>query len=340
MRFGTVALVGRTNVGKSTLLNSALGEPLAITSPLPQTTRDALLGVAQYGDAQIAFLDTPGIHRPRTELGRRMNTAAYESARAADATLMMTDVWRKPPREDRTLGGSTSTLESPWIRPGDRELLESLEDFAPGPRVLVINKVDLVRDKKQLLPMIQAYSNAARFEAIVPTSVLKHQGVSVVLDQLVPLLAEGPPGYDEDTLTNRPVLFFVREYVREAVLRSCEREVPHAVAVSVDRAEESGTLLSLSATIHVEKVGQRKIIVGKGGQQIKAIGIAARERIEALVDKQVHLELFVRVTPSWKDMPRQLAELGYDDPARGSADAGGSGATADFRSEDHPKNRS
>ncbi len=333
MRFGTVALIGRTNVGKSTLLNAALGEPLAITSPLPQTTRDALLGVMRRGDAQIAFLDTPGVHKPRTELGRRMLSAAYESARSADVVVLMTDVWDKEPRGS-IAGSSPSPLHNPWIRPGDRDVLEALNDFAPGPRVLVINKVDQVRNKQLLLPMLEAYSKAHDFEALIPASVLNDDGLDRVLDEIARLLPEGPAGFDEETLTNRPVLFFVREYVREAVLNQCRSEVPHAVAVSVDRADESPRLLSLSATIHVEKVGQRKIVVGQGGEQIKAIGIAARERIEKLIDKKVHLELFVRVTPNWKEVPRQLAELGYE-------------ATPDYVSEieghrsiHHPKDES
>lgn len=315
MRFGTVALVGRTNVGKSTLLNAALGEPLAITSPLPQTTRDSLLGVVRHGEAQVAFLDTPGLHRPRTELGRRMNAAAYESARAADVVVMMTDVWTKPPKESRALPAG-APLDSPWIRPGDREVLETLASFAPGPRVLVVNKVDLAKDKTLLLPQLDAYSKAHEFAAFVPTSVRRSQGIDSALDEIANLLPEGPAGFDEDTLTNRPVLFFVREYVREAILNQLEREVPHAVAVSIDTAEESAQLLALAATIHVEKVGQRKILVGHGGERIKAIGIAARGRIESLVDKQVHLKLFVRVTPHWKDMPRQLSEMGYE-PGQG-----------------------
>jgi len=148
---------------------------------------------------------------------------------------------------------------------------------------------------------------------IVPTSLRKDVGVETLLDEIAVRLPEGPPGYESDTLTNRPVLFFVREYVREAVMNQLHREVPHAVAVTIEQADETATLLRLSATIHVEKVGQRKIVVGKGGAQIKAIGIAARTRIEALVEKQVHLELFVRITDEWKNMPRMLAELGHDE---------------------------
>jgi GTPase len=318
MRFGTVALVGRTNVGKSTLLNAALGQPLAITSPLPQTTRDALLGVTRHGEAQIAFLDTPGLHRPRTELGRRMNAAAYESARSADVVVMMTDVWGSLPKQSLQRPDA-NPLDHHWIRPGDKDILESLSTFAPGPRILIVNKVDLVRDKKLLLPQLEAYSKAHDFAALIPTSVRRNDGVTTALDQITQLLPEGPAGFDDETLTNRPVLFFVREYVREAILNQFEREVPHAVAVSIDTAEESARLLSLAATIHVEKVGQRKILVGHGGERIKAIGVAARQRIEELTEKQVHLQLFVRVTPHWKDMPRQLSEMGYE-PGQGLVD--------------------
>lgn len=315
MHFGTVTLVGRTNVGKSTFLNRALGEPLAIVSPLPQTTRDALLGIAAHKDAQLAFIDTPGFHRPRTELGRRMNSAAEDSLRSADVIVMMTDAWQGAPKALKTSAWSTTSdpLDAPWIRPGDKDVLKTLPPAGQTPVVLGVNKVDLLRDKSLLLPMLEAYGKAYEFAAIVPTSFRKDTGTEALLDEIGKHLPEGPPGYDEDTLTNRPVLFFVREYIREAVLNQLHREVPHAVAVSIDHADESATLLRLGATIHVEKVGQRKIVVGKGGEQIKALGIAARERIEGLVGKKVHLELFVRVTSEWKNMPRQLAELGYDE---------------------------
>ncbi len=313
MRFGTATLIGRTNVGKSTFLNRAMGEPLAITSPLPQTTRDALLGVAQHGDAQIAFLDTPGVHHPRNELGKRMNAAAYDSLQSADVFVMMTDAWAKTPKASRASAwtGEPKPLDSPWIRPGDKDVIRAIAE-KNAPCILVVNKVDISKDKSRLLPMLEAYSKAHEFATIVPTSMRKDSGVTDLLDEIVKHLPEGPPGYDEDTLTNRPVLFFVREYIREAILNQLVSEVPHAVAVSIDKADEGEKLLRLGATIHVEKLGQRKIVVGKGGEQIKAIGISARQRIEALVGKKVHLELFVRITPEWKNISRQLSELGYE----------------------------
>lgn len=308
MRFGTVSLIGRSNVGKSTFLNWALGQKLAITSPLPQTTRDALLGVVAREGAQMAFLDTPGVHKPRTELGRRMNAAALDAARAADVVAMMTDSWTSPPKES-----PVPRADSVWIRPGDRELIEELRSKGPSAKVLLINKVDLLKDKRWLLPMIEAYRALEVFDTIVPISVRRERNLEQALDEVSNKLPEGPPGFDEDTLTNRPVLFFVREYIREAILNQLESEVPHAVAVSIDRADERPDLLSIAATVHVEKLGQRKILVGQGGQRIKEVGIAARTRISELVEKRVYLELFVRISPRWKDMPRQLAELGYDD---------------------------
>lgn len=314
MRFGTVTLVGRTNVGKSTFLNWALGQRLAIASPLPQTTRDTLLGVATRGDAQIAFLDTPGLHRPRTELGRRMNSAALEASRSADLVVMLTDVAQAPTRELPPEVAAQPTV----IRPGDAELFSELRRNEGQRRILLINKVDLAKDKTRLLPILEAYQAEGLFEALVPISLLREVNLDVAMDEIANRLPEGPPGYDSDVLTNRPVLFFVREYIREAILNQLRSEVPHAVAVSIDQAHEQADRFRLAATIHVEKIGQRKIVVGQGGERIKAIGTAARKRIEELVEKKVHLELFVRVSPRWKDMPRQLTELGYDAGAGGS----------------------
>jgi GTP-binding protein Era len=308
MRFGTAALLGRSNVGKSTFLNAALGEPLAIVSPLPQTTRDTLLGIARHGEAQIAFLDTPGLHEPRSELGRRMNASALEAARAADVVVLMTDVTALlGPRRGRV------RLADP-VDPLDSKLVQSLPPAATTPSLLVVNKVDLLRDKSRLLPLMEAFGRVHQFSAMVPTSVTARDGVTLVLDEIASRLPEGPPAYDADTLTDRPVTFFICEYVREQVLNVATREVPHAVAVSVDRVQESPRLLAVQATLHVEKPGQRKILVGRGGSQIKGIGSAARRRIEQLVGKQVHLELFVRVTPRWRNAARLLAELGYEAP--------------------------
>jgi len=317
MRFGTVTLIGRTNVGKSTFLNWALGERLAITSPLPQTTRDALLGILTRPDAQLAFLDTPGLHQPRTELGRRMNVSAYDSLTRADVVVMLTDIDPKSKAEMAKARYIPGAPAADALRAGDREILTEIARYEQARKVLLVNKVDRVRDKNQLLPMLEAYQAALPFDAIVPMSVLRNTNLDVALGEISQLLPEAPAGYEADTLTNRPVLFFVREFVREAILNQLGREVPHAVAVTIDRAEDAKQIFRVQATIHVEKTGQRKIVVGEGGSRIKAIGTAARLRLEEMLEKKVYLELFVRISPLWKDTPRKLKELGYDETGVG-----------------------
>lgn len=304
-RFGTVAIVGRTNVGKSTFLNNCLGERLAIVSPLPQTTRDGLLGVFNHEGAQIAFTDTPGLHRPKTELGRRMNAVALDSLRSHDVVLFVTDVGRLA-----LTPGKKSRPDSDPLHPDDRGLLKALSPDVPC--VLMVNKVDLVRDKQRLLPLLQAFQDAFPFKAIVPTSMAREDGVERVIGALVGFLPEGEAQYSDDTLTDKPATFFAREAVREQIMRLTYREVPHAVAVSVERFEERENLKVIQATIHVEKLGQRAILLGKKGEQIKAIGTNARLHLEELYGSKVYLELFLRVTERWKDVPRQLQELGYD----------------------------
>jgi GTP-binding protein Era len=308
MRFGTVALVGQTNVGKSTFLNAALGVNLAITSRLPQTTRDALLGVLTTEDAQIAFVDTPGLHRPRNELGRRMNAAALQAAREADVLVFMTDRLAEVTARTEVSGAEVA----PKLATADLSLLRQV--LSKRPSLAIINKVDRVRQKSDLLPTIDALARLHPFAAVIPTSMLDRKDVQRVLAAIIEVLPEGPRGYDDDTLTDRPTTFFVREFVREQVLRSAEREVPHAVAVSVDSIEASRSSLTARATLHVEKPGQRRILVGREGSRIREIGRGARERLHELLGGQVHLELFVRVTPRWKNLGRQLAELGYDPP--------------------------
>lgn len=314
MRFGTITIVGRSNVGKSTFLNAALGEPLAIVSRLPQTTRDVLLGVVHRENAQLAFLDTPGLHRARNELGRRMNASALEAARSADALLFVTDVSTMPKDAGKLAVSDPSAL----VCPEDARLIAELPPNTPA--TLVINKVDLLKTKSLLLPLIDAFSKLREFQQVVPTTFKDQRDVERVIQALCETVPDGPPAFAEDMLTDRPESFFAREFIREAVLSTVRGEVPHAVAVSIDRYEELEKLVRIAATLHVEKTGQRKILVGEGGRTIKEIGTRARERIEGLLERKVFLELFVRVTPSWKNVPRQLTELGYDSPAASQKD--------------------
>lgn len=295
-RSGRVALVGRPNVGKSTLLNAALELPLAIVSPTPQTTRDALLGVVHRGSAEIGLVDTPGLHKPKTQLGRVMNQAARDAAKTADVVAFVTEV--ADPKQ-RGL----------HVHPGDVALLADVGTDAPV--VLVVNKIDLLRDKAQLLPFLEAFAKVKEFAAVVPISARKSSGVERVLDEVAKLLPEGAWKYQEDDITDKPMRYFAAEYVREQILRAAKEEVPHAVAVVVERFEEGATVAHIDATIHVERPGQKRILIGKGGEMMKRIGTLARKRFEELFGHQVNLKLWVRVTPDWRTKANELEELGY-----------------------------
>jgi GTP-binding protein Era len=292
-RSGTVAIVGRPNVGKSTFLNAALGEALAIVSPVPQTTRDRILGIVHRPLAEIALLDTPGIHKPHSRLGRSLNRRARLAAGEADVVVFMTSV----------------PLGNPRVHPGDRTLLADIGKDAPT--ILVVNQIDRLRDKSRLLPLLEELGKVRDFAAIVPISALRGDGVSRVLDEIESVLPEGPPRFDKDALTDLPTRFFVGEFVREPILLSTREEIPHAVAVEVGRFEEQGGTVHIDATIHVEREGQKRILIGHGGEKLKGIGSTARRRIEALIDKKVYLSLWVRVTADWTESEKRLAELGY-----------------------------
>jgi GTPase len=363
-RSAKVALIGRPNVGKSTILNAALEQPLAIVSPTPQTTRDALLGVVHHGRAEIALLDTPGLHRPRTELGRMMNRTAREAAREADIVVFVTDVPEEKPQDrpakpkakaappapaprsrgpqadraaaDRAAGArgkpplspsalgrlrqAAAAAEKPLTpHAGDLALLADVG--ADLPTILVVNKIDRMKDKGRLLPLLEALAKVRPFVAVVPISARRSDGVLRVLDEVAKLCPEGPWRYAEDELTDRPVRFFAGEYVREQILRATADEVPHSAAVTIDEfVEPSGPgAVRIGASIHVERPGQKRIMIGSGGEMLKRIGTKARLRIEELTGRKVHLALWVRVTPGWRESTEQLEELGY---GRGGGDKG------------------
>jgi GTP-binding protein Era len=290
---GTVAIVGRPNVGKSTLLNAALGERLAIVSPVPQTTRDRLLGIVHRPNAEIAMLDTPGLHKPHSRLGRSMNRTARLAAVEADVVVFMTSV----------------PMGAARVHPGDRTLLADIGKDVPT--ILAVNQIDRIRDKSALLPLLIELAKLRDFASIVPISALREDGVDRLLDEVEKVLPEGKPRFDDDALTDRPTRFFVGEFVREPILTSTREEIPHAVAVEVSRFEEKGATVHIDATIHVEREGQKRIVIGTGGEKLKAIGTTARKRIETLIEKKVFLTLWVKVTPDWTDSEKHLADLGY-----------------------------
>ena len=312
MRSGAIALIGRANVGKSTLLNAALGTPLAITSHTPQTTRDTLLGVLHRGNTELRLLDTPGLHKPKSELGRVMNHFAREAARAADVVVFVTDVPRARKKGAPLLP-----------HPGDLILLQSFKEGAAEsgttdrPVVLALNKVDLSRDKKALLPLMEAFANVLPFAAIVPLSALREGQAERLLEVVSMLCPEGRWQFGADDLTDRPTRYFAAEYVREQILRATRLEVPHAAAVTIDRfVEPERGAVEIEVTIHVERPGQKKILVGRGGETMKKIGMNARLRVEELLGRKVILKTWVRVTPAWRSSAEQLAELGYQKKPR------------------------
>ena len=295
-RAGTVAIVGRSNVGKSTLMNALLGEALAITSPIAQTTRHRILGVLRHADAQIGLLDTPGLHAPKTQLGKRMNEEARIAANDADVVLFVTDP------DDRSKGDLAP-------HPGDVVLLRDLG--ANKPTVLVINKIDRVKPRARLFPLLQGFSTLRDFAAVVPIAASRGDGLGRLLGEVAKLLPEGEPLFDDDELTDRPMRFFLAEFVRGEILRVARAELPYAIAVTVEAFDESRKIPRVHATIHVDRDGQKPIVLGAGGSRLRDVGIASRARFERMYGRQIHLELFVRVTPGWADDPRLLDELGY-----------------------------
>ncbi|MBS2018461.1 MAG: GTPase Era [Deltaproteobacteria bacterium] len=298
-RAGTLALVGRPNVGKSTLLNALLGERLAITSHQPQTTRDRIAGILTVERAQYVFLDTPGVHAPRHKLGERMNDLAKSAAAEADVAIFVTDV--------RVRG---ETLDA---TPSDEDLAILATIPEGKPTLLVVNKVDRVQPKSLLFPLLEAWQKARPTATLIPVSAMKRDGVPRILAEAGALLPEGEPLYPPDELSDKPVRFFVSELVREQILKRTRQEVPHGVAVTVDAFEDGAKMARITVTIHVAKESHKGILIGDKGAMLRTIGSEARRRAESLLGKKVHLQTFVRATPGWFDDAARLADLGYGD---------------------------
>jgi GTP-binding protein Era len=290
-RSGYVALVGRPNVGKSTLLNALVGAKVAIVTPKPQTTRTRIAGIRTLPDAQVVFLDTPGIHAARSILNRRMVETARRALGEADVVALVLDA----------AAGAT---------PADRELATDVA--ASGkPALAVLNKIDLVA-KPALLPQMEALAELLPGRDVVPVSALGGEGIDALLAAVVTLLPPGPRLFPEEDLTTESERFFVQEAIREQLLLALREEVPYGAAVVVEafREEPERNLLVIQATILVERPGHKAIVIGAGGRQLREIGRRAREAIEAFFGRRVYLELFVRVEPGWSRNPRRLAELG------------------------------
>jgi len=288
-RSGYVSITGRPNVGKSTLMNSMLGQKISIVTSKPQTTRNRILGIKNLPGAQIIFLDTPGIHKAKHGLGDFMNQAAMQAVKDVDVVLFMVEPVL-PSKQDSLVIRSLKGLHKPVV--------------------LLINKSDTVK-KASLLPVMAAYSELFDFESIFPVSALKAEGLDEVLQRLTGLLPEGPKFYPDDMITDNLERFLVAEMVREKVMLLTDEEVPHAAAVEVMEWQEREDRIYIRADIIVEKPGQKGIIIGKKGERLKQIGSTARADIESLLGIGVYLELFVKVKDQWRRRRSVLSDLGF-----------------------------
>ena len=294
MKTGTVAIIGRPNVGKSTLLNALLKEKIAIVSDKPQTTRTRILGVVHLPDAQIVLLDTPGLHQARYRLNQRMVRTAVETMREADLLYVMVEATAAP-------------------GPGDRFVVEQVRGTtgAGGPAAfLLINKVDLV-NKARVLPLIESYRTMMDWNEIVPLSAKTGLNLDRLLELTVKVLPEGEPAYGEDVLTDQSMRALAAEILREKILQKTREEVPYSVAVEIDRFVEEGKLARIAASVLVEKESQKAIVIGARGERLKTVGTHARIEMERLFGMKVFLEVWVKVRPAWRQDELVLTELGY-----------------------------
>jgi GTP-binding protein Era len=287
---GTVALIGRPNAGKSTLLNKLVGEKIAIVSDKPQTTRTRISGVLTRPEGQIVFLDTPGVHKPGYSLNRRMMSIVSDALSSVDLILLMID--------------ATKAMGS-----GDRFVLDMLKR-AGTPAFLVLNKVDAMRDKGRLFPLIEAYVAEREFAEVIPVSALKGDGTELLASKIFEHLPEGPLLFPEDALTDQPERAIAAELVREKILQVTGEELPYVTAVVTESWEEAEGITRIGFVIYVERASHRKIIIGRGGERMKEIGTAARADIEKLLGRHVFLSLFVKVREHWRNDERALDELG------------------------------
>src|SRR5690606_12361151 len=290
-RSGYVALIGRPNAGKSTLLNRLVGEKIAAVSNKPQTTRHKIKGVVTLDEGQIVFVDTPGVHKPGYLLNRRMMSAVHDAILSVDLVVLMRDA-------------SVSTGN------GDRFVLDLIKQ-SESKAIAVLNKVDKINEKEKLLPLIEFYSNEYDFEAIIPVSALKGDAVTALLTEIVKNLPEGEPIFAEDELTDQPMRMIVAEMVREKILATTGEEIPYVTAVVTEKWDESDPEKPvIYCAIYVERPSQKGIIIGKGGNKLKQMGTEARRDIEALLGRHVHLQLFVKVVEDWRNRSRDLDEMG------------------------------
>ena len=288
---GFVSILGRPNAGKSTLLNELVGFKVAIVADKPQTTRTSIQGVLTTPESQVIFLDTPGIHKAETAIGRRMMDSVRDALNERDLLLYLADATER-------------------FTERDREALRLLKDSAT-PTLLVLNKTDLVKQQEVLLPLIDEYRKLHDFADYIPVSALRNLNLDALRKAIVSRLPEGPQYFPEDHVTDQPERFIAAELVREKILQLTEREVPHSVAVMIDRWEEAPNITRIYATIHVEREGQKGIVIGAGGAMLKEIGTQARLEMERLFEVKIFLQLHVKVQPNWREKSAFLNTLDW-----------------------------
>jgi GTP-binding protein Era len=287
---GFVAVVGRPNAGKSTLVNALVGTKVSIVTAVPQTTRNRILGIVNRPSAQIVLMDTPGIHRPLSRLNEQMMTFVRQALTERDLAVLIVDA-------------------SERFGHGDEFAVGLLREYAPR-TILALNKIDRIK-KPKLLPLIERYSQLYNFEEIMPISALKGEGLTELLDAIVGLLPEGPQYFPPDMYTDQPERFLASEIVREKVILHTRQELPYATAVVIDDFEEGESITRIHASIVVERESQKPIIIGSGGDMLKQIGSEARRELERLFPPKVFLELYVKVEPHWRDVRPMVASLDY-----------------------------
>jgi GTP-binding protein Era len=289
-RSGFVAVLGRPNAGKSTLVNQLVGQKIAIVTSKPQTTRNRIQGIVTRPEGQIVFIDTPGLHEAETALGRQMMKEVAAALEGIDVLLLMADASRMEPRADELL-------------------VERAQKFA-GKTILALNKVDRV-PKPKLLPLIDAFARAFEFAAIVPISALKGSGCDALAGEILKNLPEGEPYFPVDQVTDQPERFLAAEIIREKAMQVMYHEVPYALAVFIEKFEETPKLLRMEALMNVERDSQKKILIGHKGETLKKIGTEARKELESILGTRIYLGLFVRVAPNWREDPQKVRELDW-----------------------------
>jgi len=309
---GFIAIVGRANAGKSTLVNALVGRKVSIVSSKPQTTRNRIQGIVNRADAQIVLIDTPGLHRAENALSRQMMSEARQALEGIDILSLIVDA-------------------AVDFGAGDRAALEWIRQFH-GPVFLLLNKVDRIA-KERLLPLIDHYRGEHEFAEIIPISALTGSGLNDVVKSWISYLPENPPYFPEDQYTDQPERFLAAEFIREKLIANTREELPHSVAVLIDTFEEGEKLIRIRATIYVEREGQKGIVIGKRGELLKKVGIESRKDIEALLGVKVFLELFVKVQPKWRQNPAMIRQLDWHQQLE---QLGGAETEDEFEEEGEP----